>query len=210
MIGSDVISLFPSLTAIETAKAVRSQALKCSISWDNIDSRWLWFYIHLNQRFSSDISQVKHLLPQKRKGMRGPEPGLSSKECKGRHLENVYENGEPSSWVWPTREPTHEIKILMSIMLEISVRFFFENFVYTFGNKTFLQSTGGPIGARLTMCIARLVMQEWWEKLARILKKSNLEVLMRAIYVDDGRMIVQIIKQGIVFDEEICLFVNPT
>ena len=96
MIGSDVISLFPSLTAIETAKAVRSQALKCSISWDDIDSRWLWFYIHLNQRFSSDISQVKHLLPQKRKGMRGPEPGLSSKECKGRHLENVYENGEPS------------------------------------------------------------------------------------------------------------------
>ena len=81
------------------------------------------------------------------------------------------------------------------------MRFFFENFVYTFGNKTFLQSTGGPIGARLTMCIARLVMQEWWEKFARILKKSNLEVLMRAIYVDDGRIIVQIIKQGIVFDD---------
>ena len=139
MIGSDVVSLFPSLTAVETAKAVRSQAMKCSIKWDNIDSRWLRLYIHLNQHLSSDITPVKHLLPKKRKGKRGPEPGMSSKECLGRYLENVYDNGVPSSWTWPDKEPTQqEIKLLMSIMLEISIRFFFENFVYTFGNNTFL------------------------------------------------------------------------
>ena len=151
----------------------------------------------------SDISQISHLLPTKRKGKRGKEPGMGSKECLKRYLENVYDNGEPSSWVWPESEPTElEEKILMSIMLEISIRFFFDNFIYTFGGLTFLQSKGGPIGARLTMCMARLVMQDWWEKFQSILDKGEIEVLLRAIYVDDGRIIVEILRDGVVFNEE--------
>ena len=125
MIGSDVISLFPMLTAVNTAKAVRTQSMKSSIKWENIDSRWLRLYIHLNRSLSSDISDVEHLLPSKRKGKRGKEPGMSSEECMGCYLEDIYDNGKPSSWTWP-REPTSdELKVLMSIMLEISVRFFF-------------------------------------------------------------------------------------
>ena len=201
LIGSDVVSLFPSLTAENTAKAVRSQALKSGIIWENIDSKWLRLYIHLNRNLSSDISQIEHLLPKKRKGKRGPEPGMSSKECLQRHLLDVYEKGELSSWTWPTNEPTvNEIRILMSIMLEISVRFFFANFVYTFGNLTFLQANGGPIGARLTMCIARLVMQDWWDKFSQILDDSKIAVLLKAIYVDDGRLIVEILKKGVIFN----------
>ena len=159
MIGSDVVSLFPSLTAKNTARAVREQTLKSDISFENIDTRWLSLYIHLNRDIASDITSIKHLLPTRRKGKRGPEPGMSSTECMSRYLEQVYENGELSSWIWP-REPTKsETKELMSVLLEISVRFFFEHFVYTFGNVTFVQSSGGPIGAHLTMCIARLTMQ---------------------------------------------------
>ena len=51
----------------------------------------------------------------------------------------------------------------------------------------YIQGFGGPIGARLTMCVARLVLQEWSEDFSRILKKCNLEELLRAIYVDDSR-----------------------
>ena len=95
---------------------------------------------------------------------------MSSEECMGCYLEDIYDNGKPSSWTWP-REPTSdELKVLMSIMLDISVRFFFEHFIYTFGKMAFLQSTGGPIGACLTMCIARLTMQDWWEKFEEICK----------------------------------------
>ena len=98
----------------------------------------------------------------------------------------------------------------MSLMLEISIKFFFENFVYTFGNEKFLQSQGGPIGARLTMCIARLIMQDWWTSFYEILKDANIEVYMRAIYVDDGRLIVEILKKGVYFDENLGKFVeNP-
>ena len=140
MVGSVVVSLFPSLSAVNTTKAVRSQALKSEKRWENIDSRWLRLYIHLNRSLLSDVTSIQHLLPSKWKGKRGPELGLSSKECMGRHLEKVYENGEPSFWTWPDQEPSRqEIKELMSIILEISVRYIFENFIYTFGSQSFLQ-----------------------------------------------------------------------
>ena len=89
MVGSVVVSLFPSLSAVNTTKAVRSQALKSEKRWENIDSRWLRLY---------------------------------------------------SFWTWPDQEPSRqEIKELMSIILEISVRYIFENFIYTFGSQSFLQ-----------------------------------------------------------------------
>ena len=46
VMGSDVKSLFPSLTKEKTAKAVRAQAEKNDIKWTNIDSKWLRLYIH--------------------------------------------------------------------------------------------------------------------------------------------------------------------
>ena len=107
LIGTDVVSLFPSLSAVNTARAIRSQALKSDIVWENIDSKWLRLYIHLNRHMSTDVSSVQHLLPRKRKGKRGPEPGMSCSECLGRQLEAVYENGDLSSWTWPSIEPTN-------------------------------------------------------------------------------------------------------
>ena len=203
LIASDVVSLFPSMTAENTAKAVKSQAEKSKIEWRNIDTKWLTLYIHMNRDKCSDISKVKHLLPMKRKGKRGPEPGMRSTECMKRYLEDVYENGDVSSWVWPETKPTtEETRLLMAIMLEISVKFFFGNFMYTFGGFKFIQTSGGPIGARVTMCLARLVMQEWWDRFKAILKESDLKEYLRAIYVDDGRMMLEKLKQGVRYVKE--------
>ena len=167
-------------------------------------------YIHLNKKVSSGLEGLEHLLPKKRPGKRGVEPGMSSVECMRRYLEDEFEtNGKKykSSWIWP-REPTdEETHLLMAAMLEIAVYFFFENFVYTFGGENMLQSSGGPIGARITMCIAKLVMQCWWEDFLKILKDSNIEELLRAIYVDDGRMVVEKLKLGQRFDAEQMMFV---
>ena len=90
LIGSDVVSLFLSLTATETGKAVRSQVLKSLVKWENIDSKWLRLYIYMNRELISDVSGIEHLLPTKRKGKRGPDPGMSSKECLKRHLHKMY------------------------------------------------------------------------------------------------------------------------
>ena len=108
MVGSDVVSLFPSLTAENTARIVRSQAEKIPIHWENIDTKWLRMYIHQNRSYSHDTTEIDYLLPRKRKGKRGPEPGMSSKECMRRHLEPYYEDGDISSWVWPPGEPSEK------------------------------------------------------------------------------------------------------
>ena len=205
LIGSDVTALFPSLSKERTAAAVYRQAKKTNLKWSNIDEKWLTLYVHLNRHLSSNIDEISHLLPKKRPHKRGREPGMSSFVCMQRHLEDDYfVNGRiiQNSWIWPDVKPTKdELKILMAIMLEISVSFFFDNFVYTFGGKDFLQGGGGPIGARLTMCISRLVMQDWWEEFVKILEKSDLEYLLSALYVDDGRIVIEIIKKGVRFDE---------
>jgi len=122
---------------------------------------------------------------------------MSSKECMQRYLLDVYDDGDESSWIWPKVIPKDEdTKLLVAIMLEIAIKFFFANFLYTFGGESFLQGKGGPIGARITMCIARLVMQDWWEKFSVKLKSASLEELLRAIYVDDGRMIMRKLQLG--------------
>ena len=90
----------------------------------------------------------------------------------------------------------------MAIMLEISVKFFFGNFMYTFGGFKFIQTSGGPIGARVTMLLARLVMQEWWDRSKAILKESDLKEYLRAIYVDDGRMMIEKLKEGVRYVKE--------
>ena len=210
LLGSDVCALFPSLSKDKTAKAVRNQASKIDIKWENIDIKWLTLYVHLNRHLSSGLDEVSHLLPKKRPGKRGREPGLSSIECMQRYLEDEFEiNGKlyKSSWIWPELKPTEkETKLLMAAMLEISVKFFFDNFVYSFGGENYVQGSGGPIGARITMCISRLVMQEWWEEFKAILDASNIEYLMHAIYVDDGRIIIEKLKPGIRFCEKTKMF----
>ena len=65
----------------------------------------------------------------------------------------------------------------------------------------YLQCSGGPIGARLTMAIARLVMQDWWDIFSHVLKISKLKERLRAIYVDDGRIIVEKLKKGVKYDK---------
>ena len=204
LLGSDVVALFPSLSADVTSKIVRKQVTKSPITWQNIDHTWLRMYVHLNEHLSSDISTVRHLLPYKKKGRKGKESGMSSDECKKR---NLRINCKTSCWDWPNVEITEkDIKELLGITMEIVVKFFFTNFVYTFAGENFLQSTGGPIGARLTMCIARLVMQDWSEHFTDILKENKIRELLRGIYVDDGRNIIELLRLGTRYDVENKLF----
>ena len=102
-----------------------------------------------------------------------------------------------NSWVFPTRKPTEEQKRdLVSRMAEIGVRAVWENFTYTFGGKTYLQKSGGPIGARITMATARIIMQAWGNKYREILNKCGLENWLSGSYVDDARQGTQAVKKG--------------
>ena len=155
LVGSDVVSVFPSLTAETTAKIVRKQVRKSPITWMNVDVDWLRMYIHQNRSLASDISSIEALLPTKRKGRRGVESGMHSQECLQRHLNT---DTVDSCWTWPVVQiDEDQKKELISIAMEIAVKFFWNNFSYTFGGQDFIQEDGGPIGARLMMCIAGMV-----------------------------------------------------
>ena len=88
LLGTDVKALFPSLSAKRTGRAVREQAEKSLIEWEEIDQKWLTLYIHLNEKLCSNLEEIKYLLPWRREGRRGPEAGHGSEECKQRYLKD--------------------------------------------------------------------------------------------------------------------------
>ena len=60
-------------------------------------------------------------------------------------------------WVFPDKSPTRRQKrIMVAVMAELGVKTLFDNFCYKFAGHSYLQMSGGPIGARVTMAAARL------------------------------------------------------
>ena len=147
----------------------------------------------MNREEASGISEIEHLLPKRTPGRRGKEAGMGSLEAKRREVRGSGEG----NWIWPDKLPNvKETKALIGIALEIAVKLVFTNFVYTFGGENYLQSFGGPIGARLTMCASRLVMQDWHENFILRLKQSKIFEKLGTLYVDDGRNMWEVFDRG--------------
>ena len=109
--------------------------MKSKIVWQNVDDTWLRLYVHLN-RERIDVSEVLHLLPWKKKGRRGRESGMSSLECKRRHL-NI--GSSDSRWDWPEVVlDEKDKKKLLGLAMEVAVLVFFKNFTYTFGGEFYV------------------------------------------------------------------------
>ena len=49
-------------------------------------------------------------------------------------------------------------------------------------------------------------MQEWWKEFKKILDDSKIKYLMNALYVDDGRILIELLRKGVRFDGELKLF----
>ena len=151
LLGSDVKALFPSLSAEMTGKCVREQFKKSTIEWQNVDWKLVALYVKLHQNLlvKGELSEIEKYLPE-RKSVTGRPPSIGT-------------IGIESRYVWPG---SMEIlsngtkRTLMAFAMEAAVIFFFRNFTYTFGGDIFVQMFGGPIGARITMAVARLVMQQ--------------------------------------------------
>ena len=119
LLGTDVKALFPSLSAQRTGKAVRQQVEKSLIKWEEIDEDWLTLYIHLNEKLCSDLTEIEHLLPRRRRGRRGPEAGMGSEECMAREINH----GEDSNWIWPVRRKEY----ISYVILKLQKRRLFQN-----------------------------------------------------------------------------------
>ena len=68
--------------------------------------------------------------------------------------------------------------------------------------KKFIQIDRGPIGARLTMAVARIVMQDWKDNFKIILENSQIAELLIGLYVDDGQSLQRLLVHGERFSEK--------
>jgi len=188
LLGSDVKSLFPSLSAKYSGIAVREQFEKSEITWQNIDWKEITLYVRLNENYwkENELEKVEKYLP-KRITVVGRPPSIGT-------------IGVESRFRWPNYDmeflPRQIKKLLMGLAMEVAVAFIFQNFVYTFGGRKYLQLHGGPIGARITMAVARLVMQNWKDEFNIILQNSGIEELLHGLYVDDGRALHRKLRYG--------------
>jgi hypothetical protein len=138
-------------------------------------------YIAMNREYTGNLDELEHLLP-KRVTKPGAMPGMKSKWV------NHKEILDDDYWIYPQGKPTEmQERQIIGRVAEIGTRVVFENFVYRFGGEAYHQQHGGPIGAWITMCAAKMVMQNWAEKYHGILIRAGLRIPLLTGYVDDGR-----------------------
>ena len=127
----------------------------------------------------------------------GVEPGITSAEV------NSVEGDIDKQWCFPRCTPNEqEEKEIIARCAEIATRTIFEQFCYKFGGKVYLQSDGGPIGTRITMCLARVVMHDWGDQYRTILTAASLRIALLSSYVDDVRQGSTVLRLGMRFDHK--------
>ena len=73
----------------------------------------------------------------RKKGGRGVESGMGSREV--RHNRYINDDDGKSCWDWLSYRATEiDKKKLLGCCIEIDTRFFFSNFVYTFGGENYV------------------------------------------------------------------------
>ena len=104
--------------------------------------------MHENHWKEGELDKLKKYLPKKKSNV-GRPPSIGTKDLELRF-----------TFPYLIDYLSDELKSeLMGLAMEIGVIFFFRHFTYTFGGEVYRQVSGGPIGARLTMAVARVVMQ---------------------------------------------------
>ena len=193
LVGSDVVALYPSLSKDNTARIVKKKIIESEVEFKGFDTERARAYIKMNTDEVEDLSEIEHLLPE-RIAKSGTPPTMAS----------ITSNWNPKrQWEFPETEVTErEERVLIATVVEIALKILFANFTYKFGGKYYHQKEGGPIGVRATGAASTLVMEDWAEIYKEILVRSCILVLLLAGYVDDGRQITTVLKDGMRYNKE--------
>ena len=88
-----------------------------------------------------------------------------------------YDNVKNSKYPWHhmcTIQDTPEIRRdLLGLVVQVAIQVLLQNFCYTFGGRIYHQLWGGPIGARITMAVAQIVMEFISGNFIKTWKNSN-------------------------------------
>ena len=90
---------------------------------------------------------------------------------------NWDQNQKNSKYPWThknTIPDTPELRrLVLGLVMKVAIQVLFTQFCYSFGGKLYWQKKGGPIGARITMAVAQLVMEFVWDRFIEIWKETN-------------------------------------
>ena len=110
---------------------------------------------------------------------------------------------EKSKWEYRTLEQTPgEQRLLIGAALEIAIEASFKLHLYSFKGRIYRQRRGGPIGSRLTMCVARVVMNSWGKLFRQRMEEIGITIYMETCYVDDLRYVLSLLNINIEWDSE--------
>ena len=190
LVGSaDVKALYPSLNTDHTAEIVGQTFYESEYNFNEIDERELSLYLAINLKPEElekrEISQYCH----KRRHKKGAPPKIT-----GCAIDNKIEN-RYSPWLEPEKaQDERTTKKMISIALEIVIKFIMNNHIYKINGICKRQTKGGPIGLELTGDIAQIYMVWWDKELKKRLYESNIILLLYKRYVDDINMIINKMK----------------
>ena len=192
LLGLDVVGLFPAIKSKNTGQIVRRMVVRSNIKIKGFNWKYGARYIAMNKHLTGDLKPLWKLLPWTKSG--------KNITMKNKEINSKKEKME-TKWCFSQTIPTEEqVREIAARVAEIVMRSIFENFTYKFGEQTFRQSSGGPIGARVTMAAARLVMQDWGENYRSSLERSKMEIGLLSGYVDDVRQGGTSLRLGLRFD----------
>ena len=195
ILGLDLVALFPNLKSKNSGVRLRHQVMKGEINIKGFKWKKGARYIVINKRYTGPLGSLWHVLPYRRK-VGGVAPGITAPEV------SDPDGDENKQWQFKRTPTDLEIKEIAARCAEIATRVIWENFCYRFAGKTYRQSSGGPIGARVTMCVARLIMQDWGERYRELLVNASMRIALLNNYVDDVRQGCTLLKMGMRFNEE--------
>ena len=198
LLGTDVKSLFPSMTKETTAQTIKDAFLNSELE---VHTEWkeMARYIALNCSQSEIKSEGLSVWIPSRTGTRGARPGIVGNEERAGKAPEVG-----GQWTFNTDldPPREVVRKMIAMTLQLAVKACWELQVHQFGGKKYLQNKGGPIGMRITMACSRVVMIMWGREAVKRLRDSGMSVWLAKIYVDDGRFLISMLGPGMRFCDE--------
>ena len=82
-----------------------------------------------------------------------------------------------------------EKRRMVARLIELAVRTCFNNHVYRFNGRYYLQKKGGAIGLRLTGVVAEISMAAWEAKFRELAIRNSVKIHMSKVYVDDQNLV---------------------
>ena len=186
IIGSDVVSLFPSLQDIETSRLAKHAILNSTVKFENFDFMMGLRYLKI---VGGDTLLNKAKLSRLAPRWLGKREDLTTV--------GGSKSQDPRSWKDTNREIFElDKKRIVATVMEVMINTVMCTHVYSFAGKIFLQCNGGPIGLRSTATLAGLTMKLWDVAFALLLEREQISVDEFFRYVDDVRVFLAPLCEG--------------